>query len=147
MLNGMGWRGWREGLEGSLHHQGTWAWPELSQFYIALSYKQTFIYRNSCVPGHLRFSLLGAHPAQRAGGSSTGLSAQVIPLVLDPGVQVLSPPLAPKPCRGSALLWARCPRMGSAARCLQSLSSYQQLPLVGGWKGSASDASLAWFPL
>lgn len=115
MLSGMGWRGWREGLEGSLHHQGTWAWPELSQFYIALSYKQTFIYRNSCVPGHLRFSLLGAHPAQKAGGSSTGLSAQVIPLVLDPGVQVLSPPLAPKPCWGSARLCSGLAAPGWAA--------------------------------
>lgn len=133
MLSGMRWRGWRRGSRGKPAPSGhvCLAVPVLA----ALSYKQTFIYGDNCVPGHLRFSLLRARdPTGLRGqvGSSTGLSVPVIPLVLGPCVQVLSPPLAPKPCWALALLWARCPGMGSSARCLRSLSGYQQLPLVGG---------------
>lgn len=122
-----------------------------------------------CVPRHLGFSLLRARVPTGLGGqvgSSTGLSVQVIPPVLHPCVQVLSPPLVPKPCWGLALLWAVLPgacevsRVTSSfpslerqrQRCLPGLVSFVKAPAAGmsqdllspsergGEKGSVSSA-------
>lgn len=64
-------------------------------------------------------------------------------------LQVPCPPLSPNPCWDLAVLWARCPRMGSAAcqpACKVSRVT-EQLSLVGSWRGGGGEAALAWFPL
>lgn len=71
---------------GRLHHQGTWAWPGLSQFCAGCSVLQAgHSFTGTIVSlGRLRLSLLRAcEPTGLRGqvGSSTGMSVQVIPLV------------------------------------------------------------------
>lgn len=128
---------------GRLHHQGTWAWPGLSQFCAGCSVLQAgHSFTGTIVSlGHLRLSLLRAcEPTGLRGqvGGSTGVSVQVIPLVcagpvLSPCPKALLglgsalgslPQLCQVPAKSLGLPAASPGRCLKRQRCLPALVSF-----------------------